>query len=363
MKLAILGHHVAPINPPFAGGVESLTWYLCRWLAGQGHDVVLFAPPGSRVPGVEVRELELDAALSVASRADVSMPPEAFMAAHHAYQRVLVELADNCEGFDLIHSHALHYLPVAMASTLGAPMLLTLHTPPTPWLEAALCARERGRDTMPWLNTVSPQTARMWAPVVSIRDVVPNGVDLAAWPAGPGGRRAAWCGRMVPEKAPHLAIDAARAAGLPLHLAGPIVDAAYWEAEIAPRLGEDVHYAGHLSHRALARLLGASCVALMTPAWEEPFGLAAAEAMASGTPVAAFARGALPSLIGAQAGRLARPGDVGDLARAIRAAAELPRDGVRAYARAHFGLGAMGAGYERLYERILAAPVRPLLPA
>ena len=51
---------------------------------------------------------------------------------------------------------------------------------------------------------------------------------------------------MVPEKAPHLAIDAARLRGLQLRLAGPIVDAAFWEAEVAPRLGEDVHYAGHL---------------------------------------------------------------------------------------------------------------------
>ena len=31
MKAAVLAHHVAPIRPPFAGGVESVTWYLARW--------------------------------------------------------------------------------------------------------------------------------------------------------------------------------------------------------------------------------------------------------------------------------------------------------------------------------------------
>ena len=187
-----------------------------------------------------------------------------------------------------------------------------------------------------------------------------NGVDLDTWVEGPGGASAAWCGRMVPEKAPHLAIDAARSVGIPLHLAGPILDAAYWEGEIAPRLGEDVHYAGHLGHGALARLLGSSAVALMTPTWEEPFGLAAVEAMCVGTPVAAFARGALPSLVSRSAGRLARPDDVGDLARAIRAARALPRGAVRAYARSRFGLDAMGEGYEALYKRIVESDLQPL---
>ena len=357
MKLAFIGHHVAPIRPLFAGGVESFTWYLSRWLAARGHEVVLFGAPGSEVPGVEVRELDLDPWFSGVARGDVSMPPAAFMAAHHAYQQVLLDLAAEDEGFDLVHCHSLHYLPVAMAATLPMAMLLTLHTPPTPWFEAALRARTAAT---PWLNAVSPQTAALWAQVTPVADVVPNGVDLDAWPAGPGGPAAAWCGRMVPEKAPHLAIDAARQAGLVLQLAGPIVDPRYWEDEIAPRLGDDVHYAGHLGHGELARLLGESCVALMTPAWEEPFGLVAAEAMCAGTPVAAFGCGALPSLVHPTAGRIARRGDVADLARAIGEAVRLPRSAVRAYARERFGLDPMGEAYERLYDRILESDLRLL---
>jgi len=357
MKLAILGHHVAPVCPPFAGGVESLTWYLCRWLAQQGHEVVLFAPPGSAVPGVAVRDLDLDPCFSAAARADVSMPADAFMAAHNAYQRVLIDLAADDEGFDLVHCHSLHYLPVAMAPTLATPMLLTLHTPPTPWFEAALRART---TSSPRLSAVSPQTAQAWAQVEQVHDIVPNGVDLEAWPAGPGGQRAVWCGRMVPEKAPHLAMDAARLAGLPLQLAGPILDPRYWEAEVAPRLRDEINYVGHLGHADLARMLGAGCVALMTPEWEEPFGLVAAEAMCTGTPVAAFGRGALPSLIPEVAGRIARPGDVADLARAAREAAALSREQVRAYARTRFSLPTMGEAYERLYDRIVNRDTRSL---
>src|SRR6202012_3414091 len=112
--------------------------------------------------------------------------------------------------------------------------------------------------------------------------VIANGIDLDDWATGPGGGGAVWCGRMVPEKAPHLAIEAARAAGVALPLAGPIVDTPYWEREVAPRLDAEVRYVGHLNHGALARLVGESRVAVATPVWEEPFGLVAAEAMAAG---------------------------------------------------------------------------------
>lgn len=353
MRLAVLGHHVAPISPPFAGGVESFTWYLCAWLARAGHEVVLYAPAETTVPGVEVRELELAPDFSGAARADVSMPPDAFMAAHHAYQRVMLELAEEHEPFDVIHSHSLHYLPVAMAPLLRRPTVLTLHTPPTPWLESALRARS---GQIPRLTAVSQATARMWRRVVAVEEVIPNGVDLGAWSAGPGGADAVWCGRMVPEKAPHLAIDAARRAGMALRLAGPIVDGEYWDRELAHRLGPDATYMGHLGHAELGALVRRSGVAILTPAWDEPFGLAAAEAIASGTPVAAFARGGLRTVMGPRAGRLARPGDVADLARAIAEARALPRAEVRRHAERHLGLDVMGRRYEALYDELVGAP-------
>lgn len=352
-RIALVAHHVAPICAPFAGGVESLTWYLARWLAQRGHDVVLYAPPGSDAPGVEVRELDLSPSLSDAARTDVSMPPAAFMAAHHAYQRLMLELAEDAP-FDVVHSHSLHYLPVAMAPMVGVPMLLTLHTPPTPWLESALRSVPPRTLTV---TAVSETTRRLWSGIADVTDVIVNGVDLGAWPAGPGGEEAVWWGRIVPEKAPHLAIDAAHLAGLPLRLAGPVCDRAYFAAEVEPRLGPGVAYAGHLDHRELATWVGSSRVAVVTPSWPEPFGLVAAEAMACGTPVAGFRRGGLVDLVAPAAGRLSAPGDVDELARAMREAAALDRAAVRAHAERALCIDAMGRGYESLYAGV-AAPRR-----
>ena len=63
---------------------------------------------------------------------------------HHAYLQLMLRLGRTGRGdFDVIHNHSLHYLPVAMAATVPVPIVCTLHTPPTPWLESAIQVDER----------------------------------------------------------------------------------------------------------------------------------------------------------------------------------------------------------------------------
>jgi glycosyltransferase involved in cell wall biosynthesis len=108
----------------------------------------------------------------------------------------------------------------------------------------------------------------------------------------------------TPEKGPHLAIDAARRAGRPLVIAGPGSDPDYFARDVEPRLGGEVRYAGHLAHRELAHLVGASAAALVTPQWDEPYGLVVAEAMMCSRPVVALACGGIPEIVDPEGGRL-----------------------------------------------------------
>lgn len=345
LRICLIASSRFPIREPFAGGLEAHTHSLAAALIERGHAVTLYAAPGSD-PALAVDTLPVAPfAASAQARRDVCAPPETWMAEHHAYLSLMLALQrSGRRRFDVVHNNSLHHLPVAMAPALELPMLTTLHTPPTPWLESAM--RIGGRSTA--VVAVSHATARQWAGVADV-GVIANGIDVARWALGSGGEHAVWLGRVVPEKGAHLAIDAARRAGMKLVLAGPLHDPEYFGEQVAPRLGEDVRYAGHLGGAALRRLVAESRVALVTPRWDEPYGLVAAEAMACGTPVAAFARGGLPELVTEDSGRLAPPDDVDALARALIEAAALPREGVRRHAERALSIDVMVDAYEEAY--------------
>jgi glycosyltransferase involved in cell wall biosynthesis len=83
----------------------------------------------------------------------------------------------------------------------------------------------------------------------------------------------------------------------------------------AAAAGADVTFAGRVDAAALARLRAGAGVAVVPSRSAETFGLAAAEAMAAGLPVAATRIGALPDLVAGD--QLAPPGDAAALAAIV----------------------------------------------
>lgn len=352
LRIAVIAHNHFPIREPYAGGLEAHIGHLTRALVHEGHQVTLFAAEDSDLGPAHPR-LGIDTLhRSSAASAPFPLPGAAKDSDHQAFVALMRWLAEGgAADYDVIHNHSLHYVPILMAPRLGTPMLTTLHTPPFPLLEAAVGAVRRSNLTF---AAVSRQAADAWAHTGIDMAVVPNGIDVAQWPAGPGGRYVVWSGRIVAEKGPHLAIEAAQRSGHHLVLAGPIVDDEFFRRKIEPQLGDRVRYAGHLEQHRLAELVGGAATALVTPLWDEPYGLVVAEAMACGTPVVAFARGGIPELVDERCGRLVRPGDVAAMAQAIPAASELSRSEVRRVAVARQGVTAMVAKYVALYRSLPA---------
>lgn len=346
LRIALIGSARYAIAEPFAGGLEAYTWTLAKALRERGHDVTIFAGPGCD-PGLDVQEIRRHwPQLSDQARADVSMAPEVWMDEHHAYLTLMLQLSRD-SGFDVVHNNSLHYLPIAMAASTRAPVITTLHTPPTPWLESAI---QTGWCPVTFV-AVSRHTAQAWRHAVNAQ-VIPNGVDLQRWVPGPGGDRAIWFGRLVPEKGADLAIKAARWANMRLDLVGPVSDPDYYAERIVPELGPDVRYLGHLDQAALARLVGGAAVSVVTPRWDEPYGLVAAESLACGTPVAGFARGGLAEVVDPRCGILVEPDDVEALASAMARASRLPREDARARAERNCSVHRMVDDYEALYRRL-----------
>ena len=158
-------------------------------------------------------------------------------------------------------------------------------------------------------------------------------------------RQVLFLGRFHETKGPHLAIDAAREAGVRILLAGKCAEPPeqeFYDAEIAPRLGPDAVYVGDADSAQKRRLLaGARCL-LFPILWDEPFGMVMVEAMACGTPVVALGNGSVPEVVVD-----GRTGIVveheGELAAAIDRARGLDPADCRQHAEESFGIGAMTA--------------------
>jgi glycosyltransferase involved in cell wall biosynthesis len=142
------------------------------------------------------------------------------------------------------------------------------------------------------------------APPISIQDPSAR--------RGQEGGYALLVSRLAPEKGADIAIDACRIAGIPLVIAGDGPERAALEARAA---GLEVRFAGRLAEPELAELRSAAAIALAPSRSAETFGIAAAEAMAAGLPVAGSRIGALTELLEPSA--LAEPGDARELAGVI----------------------------------------------
>ncbi|NML12318.1 glycosyltransferase family 4 protein [Sphingobium sp. AR-3-1] len=354
MRIGIIAHLKHPIAEPFAGGLEMHTHLLARSLRDRGHAVTLFASSRSE-PGIGLEAICTETAIQTVGTTEASDVP--FFREHHAYLSLMIDLRHR--DFDIIHNNSLHYLPVAMADSLPMPMVTTLHTPPFCWLESGirLCAARNHSFV-----AVSRSVAALWNHVTHSDAVIWNGIDLqkfAFHPRPDVDPYLVWYGRIVPEKGLHLAIEAARQVGLPLRIAGPILDDDYYQTQIAPSLGEDVTHVGHLAHQQLARLVGGAAAFLCTPMWDEPYGLVVAEALACGVPVAAFARGAVPEILDATCGVLATPDDVASLAKAALSALALGRRACRTRAEQMCDADRMVDNYEALYLRQIDRAAAP----
>ena len=356
-KILVISSLRYPIAEPFAGGLEAHTHALAVGLRERGHSVLVAGAVGSD-PDVVDHEFGQMPPSSPGERADISESDAVQQAEHRYFTALMDDVRDGLLGsFDVIHNNSLYSVPVERAAGLPCPMISVLHTPPLNWSERVL-GRKQHRDSD--FVAVSASTARSWEPLLAPR-VVLNGVDTDSWRCGPGGPDAVWSGRIVAEKAPHLAIQLARAAGLALTIAGPVMDTDYFQTHIVPQLGHDVRYAGHLERADLATLVGRSAVALVTPVWAEPFGMVVAEAMSCGTPVVAFARGGIPEIVDPSSGRLLDPPaddtlTPSDLARAavvVTEAAGLDRADVRRHAVERLSLDAMLTGYEAVYRDVV----------
>jgi glycosyltransferase involved in cell wall biosynthesis len=360
MKIAIMAPLVTAIREPQRGGSQAFVSDLARGLAARGHGVHVYAASGSEIPGAEVIDTGIDprslaGTFYRASGPSAGAPGEAEAAAAAAESAFTTAYtAMQASQYDVIHNHAFDAPAVRLATALPAPVVHTLHLPPDQAVSAALRqAARRGRR--PTVAAVSEFQASAWRRVVPIDAILPPYPRTGVIPwSQAAGRGALYAGRLSPEKGAAEAIDIARAAGMPIDVYGDVYDRRYSREQIDPRRSwPGVTVRPGVPRASLWKAMAGAAVVLYPARWDEPFGMAAAEAQACGTPVVAFRRGGLGEVImDGVTGFLVRPDDVRAAAEAVPKAAGLSRPACRKHAEGQLDLELSLDAHERLYRRV-----------
>lgn len=340
MRIAIL----APITqrvPPLTGGpVEQEVALLVDGLVARGVAVTLFATADARtearLAGACPRPLAVTAALD----------PAVWTALH------LAALFERAGEFDLIHNHC-GFPALAFSRLVATPMLTTIYAG-VPGAELPIYLAYAGAGAY---VAVSDATRH---PALSYRATINPGVDLRRLtPRAQPDDYLLVLGAIHPAHGVAEAIEVASRCGQRLLLAGQIADEAYFLRRVEPLLDDDrVRYLGPVGAAQHDGLLGGATALLQLDAEGGPFGLAALEAMACGTPVITFERaGGAEYVRHGATGFVVRTLD--GAANAVLTARRLDRVAIRRYAAARFSHERLADEYLRLYRDLLGAHSPP----
>lgn len=325
--------------PRHYGGIERIVDMLAHGLAARGHEVTLFAHPNSASAGYLIHW----PGHSSLSKADTARNAATLARAVFAGQ------------FDLVHSFSrIAYL--APILPLPIPKLMSYQREITRRSIRLGLALSRGTLTF----TAISRCIMQGVDDLGTWHLVFNGVPLSTFRFCPDPGHDAplvFLGRVEKIKGPHLAIEIARRSRLPLIIAGnvPPEHRGFFEAEVAPYVdGVRIKYMGPVDDKQKNALLGRARAFLMPILWEEPFGIVMAEAMACGTPVIGFSRGAVPEVVEhGVTGFVAD--DINELVAAVGRLGEIDRASCRARVERLFSDEAVIDAYLAIYAEILAA--------
>lgn len=367
MRIALVAPLVTTIRQPYVGGAQAMLADLAQGLQQRGHEVTLFARESSYVPSITIEQIAVPESVQPAQfsapqqerRADAG-----FFAQANLFLDLFLRLQQHQQQFDLIHVHAFDW-PAYVCSTMVQPLpvIHTIHLPAvSPEINAALHTLHQGGHPL-MLVTVSHACAHTYSDYTPFDAIVYNGLDIDAIPFSERVAHDApllYAGRITPEKGVVAAIEIAEKAGRPLLIAGGVYDQDYYATRIQPLLlqaGRHITYLGQLAHAELWRVMGQCCGLLFPIEWDEPFGLVPVEAMATGTPVIAYRRGAAAEVIcSGETGFLVEPGEQKAAAACVAELGKLARRVCRQHVEHHFSLKSMLDGYEEVYRRAVAYP-------
>jgi glycosyltransferase involved in cell wall biosynthesis len=349
LRIAMVVPPWCEVPPSGYGGLEQVCASLIDGLVARGHDVTLFGA-GDRTG---------------TAATFVSTGPTQFGQMNQALPELahvvrVNEMIDRGQ-FDVVHDHT-NAGPLS-APQRRVPTVVTVHNCPRGEQEVYLNRLDRRVG----LVAISYAQRRI-AAHLPWSAVVHHGIAAADSPRSePGDGPVLWLARFCPDKAPEVAINASRRAGLPVVLAGKCqepIEQQHLAEVVKPMVGPDVRLVVNGDRQLTSELLASARCLIMPIRWDEPFGMVMIEAMAQGVPVVAFNRGAVPEVV--------RHGVTGficereeELPDALAKVGLLDPADCVAHVKERFSPDLMARGYEQVYRWVgHRSPVmRPALTA
>jgi glycosyltransferase involved in cell wall biosynthesis len=355
LRIAMLVPPWYELPPAGYGGLEQMCAALVDALVEQRHQVTVFGA-GTRT-GTSAQFVST-VAQTQHTRLGEGMPEML----HVTRANRLIEEHE----VDVVHDHTAAGL--LTAANRSVPTVATVHNNPSGeigdflagvdpavGLVAISSAQRRLRTDLPWTATVHNGLATTQVPdAIGRPDRVPD-----------DDRPVLWLARFSPDKGPDLAIQACRAARLPLVLAGKCTEPGeqrYLRDVIGPMLGPDTELVLNADRRRVRSLLRNARCLLMSIRWQEPFGMVMVEAMAEGTPVVALDRGAVREVV--------KPGvsglvctDPDELPDALRQVTSIDPETCRTHVQQFFSADLMARRYTRIYRSMMSSTLhtQPLM--
>ena len=335
MKIALIAPPFITVPPQQYGGTELFIAQIATGLKNHGFDVVVYTNGESTID-VERRWLYAKPQWPIEGEIYDNLKD-----LNHSTWAV----ADAARDCDIIHLNNMPGIPMSRA--VPRPFVYTIHHPHDDRLSAfynyfpqidyvTISDFQRVREKLPKIRTIH------------------HGIELGQYHLREKKEDyVCFLGRLAPVKGTHIAIEAARLAGVRLKIAGEVqpIFRDYYETQIKPHVdGKQVEYVGEVNLAGKNELLGKARALLFPIQWDEPFGLVMIEAMACGTPVLALPGGSVPEIV--------RDGVSGFVCRSAQEMAhhiktlDLAPQQVRAYVEEHFSIERMVRDYIELYQQI-----------
>jgi glycosyltransferase involved in cell wall biosynthesis len=367
MRIAVAASLLKPISAESTGGTEAFAHILSEGLLAKGEDVTLFATSDSKTNA----KLE-----SIIGSENTTGVYEGSVEIRLAYQTLqIADILKKSSEFDIIHNNYFHFFQLtSMSGFSQCPIVTSMHNHywQFPNLKSILSKTVRkDKDVVVFAS----KAAQRYAGDLFNNEIIYHGIDVNAFEYSPESQDYfLYLGRIVESKGIGDAVKAAKQGGFNLKISGGSAvipkEIEFVKENIEPLFSEKIQNLGVTTESERNELYRGAKALIFPTHIEEQFGLVAAEAMASGTPVIAYNLGALSEVVeDGVSGFIIDPDDserpgkgswiikkqgVEGILEAVGRINEINREACRKRVEEHFTVEKMVDNYIDLYNRLLS---------